>query len=60
MAGATAQLFHLEQDGIIVAINPDLFDNLVMPRGFSLGPQFLAGAAEISGFPCADCFDRTG
>src|SRR5690554_6332945 len=47
-------LFNLKEKRIPVAIKKDPLDMLKVPGGFSLHPQFLPAAAEISSFPAGN------
>jgi hypothetical protein len=49
VASGAANLFHLKENGIVVAIDKDVFHHLKVARLFALEPQSLAGAAIIMG-----------
>lgn len=54
MAAAAAELFDLEDDGVLVAVETDILHNLVFAGGLALVPDFLATAAVINGFAEGD------
>src|SRR5581483_5653563 len=49
MAGGAADLVDLEQDGVGVAVDVDLLDDLHIAALFTLAPELAAAAAEIDG-----------
>ena len=49
MAGSPANLFHLENNGILITIDQDLLNHLEMAGTFPLKPQFVARPAPIMG-----------
>ena len=48
VAGGSADLFHLEDHSIFVAIDQYLMDDLNIAGAFALVPEFLAGTGEIN------------
>ena len=53
MTGDAAQLFNLQQDHVVVAIQADFFDLLHMAGLFALVPQFLARTRPVHASPRA-------
>ena len=49
VAGGFADLLNLEDDGIVIAIDQDLFDDLDIAGAFTFVPELLAGAGKING-----------
>ena len=50
MAGDT-DLFDLQEDGIAIAVDQNLFDELIVAAFFSLTPEAASAAAEIDRSP---------
>ena len=49
MADAGAERFHLDQDGVVVAIGEDFFHDQAVAGAFAFQPELLAGAAVEGG-----------
>ena len=60
VADAGANWFCKDEQGIEIAIGPDLFDGEEVAGGFSLEPELVAGAREEAAFACFECFGEGG
>ena len=55
-----ADLFHLNEQRVAIAVKSNVFDLLHMTAGFALHPEFLARAAPEMRFACGDGLFQRG
>ncbi len=49
MAGDAAFLFYFQQDDVLVAVQSNVPDDLLVPRGFPFAPELAPGARPVYG-----------